>query len=446
MFNIFKKKSDEAVKEVENKEVDENKTGKKRKDLSDLKEKKLQYREEKKKKQEENKRKRIEEEKILKAKEEEAEQKRKEEFKKAQEQKQEAYKKRQEEKANKVTQKQEKVDYQEENDFELFGYKMIDLKQGMIIEGTIISETNEDYIVEVKDNYQEVLFPKVEKLGDISIGQEIKALIYRHSNDDFYISQRRLENAEVINKIKELQKNKEIVKGKVLDFANSNYVVELENGHKGLVYQVNIDINFVQDPKTQIGQEYEFLIRRVYPRGEYKFELTRIPLLKKALEEKAELVKEDVIIPVKEFTKNRAGIEFDYEGFRVFIPYKLLSYNFINSNDDLSGFINKNAKIIECKQTRFGYNVVASIKALEEDPFDVYIKENSVGDVVSGKIIRKEAYGMFVELAEGIRGLHHRNDFSTELTNEFDDLKTGDVVSCKIKELNTEKKQINLES
>ncbi len=443
MFNIFKKDRSKDEKKVD-KENSTKEFQKNKKDISSLKEQKQKLREEKQKKKEENNKKRLEEEK------QKAEQQKQEELEKErvlkeeQQKRQEEFEKRKAEKI-KVEKKPKQKSYEEQDeDFELFGYKVVDLKQGMTITGKVLSETNDEYIVEVNDNFQEVIFPKNEKSTEINIGDEIKALIYRHSNDDFYISQRRLENVELLDKLKNMQKNEEVLRGKVIDFSDSNYEVELENGQKGLVYQVNIALEYVEDPQTQIGQTYDFTIKRVYPRGNYKFELTRIPLLKKKLEENVDLVQEDVEIIVPEFRKNKAGIEFEYEGFRIFIPYKLTGYEFVTEDSDMSSYVGKKAKIVECKKTKYGYNIVASIRALEKDPFEKFTSEYSEGDEVTGTVKRKEKYGLFLSLDHNQTGLYHKNDFSSELIKEFDDVEIGEKISAKIKTIDFEKKQIAL--
>jgi small subunit ribosomal protein S1 len=54
------------------------------------------------------------------------------------------------------------------------------------------------------------------------------------------------------------------------------------------------------------------------------------------------------------------------------------------------------------------------LKQLEEDPWQSFINKIHVGDVVHGKVSRQVAFGVFVELEEGIEGLCHVSEMENE--------------------------------
>ncbi|MFV0287877.1 MAG: S1 RNA-binding domain-containing protein, partial [Mycoplasmatales bacterium] len=186
------------------------------------------------------------------------------------------------------------------------------------------------------------------------------------------------------------------------------------------------------------------MVKEIFPQDKYKVELTRIPLLKEELKNNLDKVAIGSVITIKDFVKNRAGIEFDYEGFKVFIPYLLLSHSFIDAESDISYIIGKEAKIIECEETKFGYDVVANARELEGNPFEDYVKTIAENDEVEGKIIRIEHYGMFLELTPGVKALLHKNDYSLDFIKEIDNLDLGSEVKAKIKRIDEEKKQVDL--
>ena len=53
-----------------------------------------------------------------------------------------------------------------------------------------------------------------------------------------------------------------------------------------------------------------------------------------------------------------------------------------------------------------------SIKALEKDPWQEIKSQFPVGTVVEGKVDGMEDFGVFVELAEGVRGLVHVSEIA----------------------------------
>ena len=54
------------------------------------------------------------------------------------------------------------------------------------------------------------------------------------------------------------------------------------------------------------------------------------------------------------------------------------------------------------------------IKQLQPDAWETFCATCRIGDTVRGKVVRKAAFGAFVELAEGIEGLCHVSEISSE--------------------------------
>ena len=54
------------------------------------------------------------------------------------------------------------------------------------------------------------------------------------------------------------------------------------------------------------------------------------------------------------------------------------------------------------------------IKQLESDVWETFCSGHQVGDTVAGQIVRKASFGVFVQLAEGIEGLCHISELSSQ--------------------------------
>lgn len=461
--NWIKKPKEDENKKVNKKEMSKNKSQKeksndekivKSKVKNQNKEKfsgkslKEEYRKEKAKKKQVAMQKRKEQEKIeLKKKEEEKELKIKE-AKMREEERKNLFEKRQLEKASKS--KETKIQYKDEEDesFELFGYELQDLKQGMIINAEIISENNDEYICEAKDNFKEIYLPKEEVSGEVKIGETYEAVIFRHSNDDLYISQKRLSQKKQLQKFNKMFDSSEIVNGKIIGYDDQNFEVKIDEGFFALLYKNNFQLKYLENPESLIGTESKFLIKNNKARGKYSFELTRIPMLLQELEMNIEKVAVGNVIEVSKFNKNKAGIDFVYEGFEVFIPNREIAYDYIDENSDMTKYIDDTTKceIIKCQKSKFGYNIVASIKKTLKSPFEIFVASHEVGDEVEGKIVRKEKYGIFLEVGENQRGLLHHSDFSNETSTLFKTIEIGTKMKVVVKEINSEKQQINLKN
>ncbi len=84
-------------------------------------------------------------------------------------------------------------------------------------------------------------------------------------------------------------------------------------------------------------------------------------------------------------------------------------------------------------------------KKEEDSPWVKAVKDLKVGDDIKAKIVRILPFGAFAEVAEYVDGLIHISQISNERINKPSDvLAIGDVVDCKIIEINDNTKQIGL--
>ena len=94
---------------------------------------------------------------------------------------------------------------------------------------------------------------------------------------------------------------------------------------------------------------------------------------------------------------------------------------------------------VEKKRISLGY------KTDDMDTWLIYVKNHSVGEIVSGKIVSLTPFGAFCEVAEGVDGLIHISAISTEkIANAADALKIGEEVNVKIVAIDEEKRTISL--
>ena len=86
-----------------------------------------------------------------------------------------------------------------------------------------------------------------------------------------------------------------------------------------------------------------------------------------------------------------------------------------------------------------------SRKACIPSPYQLYVKEHNVGDVVKGKVVNKLPFGILVELAPEVTALLHKSEFSW---NPNDNLMSstliGDEIEAAILKLEDENEKVSL--
>ncbi len=93
----------------------------------------------------------------------------------------------------------------------------------------------------------------------------------------------------------------------------------------------------------------------------------------------------------------------------------------------------------ENKKVSVGY------KQLQQKPWDTVLERYSVGDVITGKVVRIVSFGAFVEVEKGIDGLVHVSQISNQwLENPVTALQVGQEVTAKILDINVENEKMSL--
>ena len=92
-----------------------------------------------------------------------------------------------------------------------------------------------------------------------------------------------------------------------------------------------------------------------------------------------------------------------------------------------------------------GKRISLSKRALTEDPWDAFVRDNPKGKIVPGKVTRIQTYGAFVEVAEGVEGLAHVSQLSpVHINTPKDIVKVGEELSVRVHEIDTERRRIGL--
>ena len=100
-------------------------------------------------------------------------------------------------------------------------------------------------------------------------------------------------------------------------------------------------------------------------------------------------------------------------------------------------------QILEIKEE--GKRISLSTKILQEDPWNTFVRDNPQGTVVPGKVTRIQTYGAFVEVADGVEGLAHVSQLSSDHINTPKDVvRLGQELNVRVHEIDAERKRIGL--
>jgi small subunit ribosomal protein S1 len=89
--------------------------------------------------------------------------------------------------------------------------------------------------------------------------------------------------------------------------------------------------------------------------------------------------------------------------------------------------------------------VSLSLKATQEDPWQVFARTHAIGQIAPGKVTKLVPFGAFVRVADGIEGLVHISELSNkhvELAEQV--VSVGDEVFVKIIDIDLDRRRISL--
>lgn len=140
------------------------------------------------------------------------------------------------------------------------------------------------------------------------------------------------------------------------------------------------------------------------------------------------------VLPVKVEGVVNGGVIAMVEGIRGFIPASRLSLSYI---EDLESYLlaDIEVKVIEADQAsnRLILSAREILKANEKKAKEALLSSVQIGTVLKGTVESLQTYGAFIRLENGLSGLVHISQISTERIKTPEQvLKVGDEVNVKV--------------
>ncbi len=335
----------------------------------------------------------------------------------------------------------------EDFNMENYDFDLKRLKVGDTVEGEVVSIADDKTIyVDVKsftegtmhlDHYTKD--PNVTTFkGLVKAGDKINCTVTKVTEDNIYLSR--------LNQI--------VVEGfkKVIDAKNNNELITVEVvekvAEKGFRCQYEGSKLFMPrsqaTSQVQVGKSIEVKIidldearnsaivsRREVENDEYQ----------KNRDNEYDSINEGDILKgtIIKVEKYGALVKFNY--LTGLLRTVQVSHKFIDIEKELKVNDEIEVKVIKKEKGK----IELSRKALLDTPFQIYIKNHKVSDTVKGKVTNKLPYGLLIELADDVKGLLHRTEYSHNPNDNFNNcVKINDEVEASIIAIDEAKERISL--
>ncbi len=236
-------------------------------------------------------------------------------------------------------------------------------------------------------------------------------------------------------------------------------------GTRAFVPASQVDLHFVQDQSVFVGQKLKFLVMEL--RGGNAI-LSRRALLEEERAGKAALLRkslevgavlEGTITGVRDF-----GAFVDLGGIEGLVHVSELSHQRVaHAQDVVKPGQKVKVQVLRIEKDEKGLGgaslagdgrrpqaaaserIALSLRALEQDPWEVARPQLEEGKKLQGKVVRLQPFGAFVELFPGVDGLAHVSALSNKhLTHPREVVKEGEVIWVQIESIDDAQKRISL--
>jgi len=240
------------------------------------------------------------------------------------------------------------------------------------------------------------------------------------------------------------------ITGTVSRFEKFGAFVEVAPGVEGLVHISEIAYSRVNHPSQvlEIGQQVSCNVLKIESDGQRKkISLSIKQCAPEPWTQFPTQITEGAVVKgrVTRCLKFGAFVEVA-PGIEGLIPLSEMSYTKrVSKSDELfkeDEVINVKIKEIDS----FARKLLLSFKEAEgQDPWSLADSAYKVGSIVNGKVEKREAFGLFVQIAEGVRGLLPKRKALEVTEFGYDKLKIGDEVTLRVSEINPVDRKITLE-
>ncbi len=320
-------------------------------------------------------------------------------------------------------------------------------KKGDVVEGVVISIKDDKTIyVDIQSFTEGTMYleyftkdPNVTSFKDIvKVGDTIKCTVTKVTEDNVYLSRLNQINEEGFKKVIAAKEVGTSIKVKVVERVED----------KGFRCQFESAKLFMPKsqatPSVEVGKTLEVKVldiderkssgivsRREVENQEYQVNRDK----------EYETINEGDVLKgsIIKVEKYGALVKFNY--LTGLLRTVNVSHKFIDIEKELNVGDEIEVKVVKKENGK----IELSRKALLDTPFQLYIKSHKVSDTVKGKVTNKLPYGLLVELAEDVKGLLHRTEYSHNPNDNFNNcVKINDEIEASIIAIDEAKERISL--
>jgi small subunit ribosomal protein S1 len=281
----------------------------------------------------------------------------------------------------------------------------------------------------------------------VAVGDSIEALVLQKEDKEgrLILSKKRAQYERAWGDVEKVKNEDGTVEGTVIEVVKGGLIVDI--GLRGFLPASLIELRRVRDLGPYLGQKVEAKIL------ELDKNRNNVVLSRRALLEESQAAGRTTFLADLAKGQVRTGVVSSIVNFGAFIDLggvdglvhvSELSWKHIEHASEVVEIGQEvTVEVLEVDQDR--ERVSLSLKATQEDPWQVFARTHSIGQYAPGKVTKLVPFGAFVRVADGIEGLVHISELSAkhiELAEQV--VGVNQDVFVKVIDIDLERRRISL--
>jgi small subunit ribosomal protein S1 len=328
-------------------------------------------------------------------------------------------------------------------------------RDGDLVEGTIVKIDRDEVLLDIGYKSEGVIPAKelsirqdVDPSEVVHVGEQVEALVLQKEDKEgrLILSKKRAQYERAWSRIEEIMRAGKTIEGPVIEVVKGGLILDI--GLRGFLPASLVELRRVRDLHPYVGQLLECKIIEL-DRNRNNVVLSRRAFLEESQSEGRKKFLESL-----KKGERRKGTVSSIVNFGAFVDIgggvdglvhvSELSWKHVDHPSEVVSVGQEvDVEVLDVDLDR--ERVSLSLKATQEDPWREFERKYQTGEVINGQVTKLVPFGAFVRVAEGIEGLVHISELSTQHVESPEQvLSVGQAVRVKVVDVDVMRRRISL--
>jgi small subunit ribosomal protein S1 len=328
-------------------------------------------------------------------------------------------------------------------------------KDGDLVAGTIVKIDRDEVLLDIGYKSEGVIPAKelsirqdVDPSEVVHVGEHVEALVLQKEDKEgrLILSKKRAQYERAWSRIEEIMRAGKTIEGPVIEVVKGGLILDI--GLRGFLPASLVELRRVRDLHPYVGQLLECKIIEL-DRNRNNVVLSRRAFLEESQSEGRKKFLESL-----KKGERRKGTVSSIVNFGAFVDIgggvdglvhvSELSWKHVDHPSEVVSVGQEvDVEVLDVDLDR--ERVSLSLRATQEDPWREFERKYQTGEVIDGQVTKLVPFGAFVRVAEGIEGLVHISELSTQHVESPEQvLSVGQSVRVKVVDVDVLRRRISL--